>query len=126
MRTNRASVGERRQIAQAALEALGTRRSDWLRVEVQCGKSHRVAAVYDTHAGLVYASVTGPHGHGARDFVRPEQRRRCGGKEYTDLLSSDSVVDDTLPAWCGCGPRTLSRAELITAVREYRRHLHVT
>jgi hypothetical protein len=126
MRTDRAPLSDRRQIAHAALEELGCRRSDRLRLEVQCAKSHRVAAVYDTSAGLVYAAVTGPHARGSRDFVRPGHHGGGRGREYTDLLHDDGVVDDTMPAWCGCGPRTLSRAELGTAITEHRRHLHVT
>jgi hypothetical protein len=95
-------------------------------LEVLCADSHRVAAVYDTSAGLVYATTIGPHAHGSRDFVGTEQRQGCRGKEYTDLLRGDALVDDGLPAWCGCGPRTLSRAELTAAVSDHRRHLHVT
>jgi hypothetical protein len=122
MRSDRASQAQRRQIAQAALDELGASRSEWLRLEVLCAASHRVAAVYDTSAGWVYASVIGPHSHGSRDFVGARQP----GRQYADLLRADALVDDVLPAWCGCGPRSLSRAELAAAIREHRRHLHVT
>jgi hypothetical protein len=126
MKTRRASVADRRHTAYVALEELGGPRSESLRLEVLCAKSHRVAAVYDTPAGLVYTTTIGPHAHGSRDFVGTEQRHGCRGKEYTDLLRGGALVDDALPAWCGCGPRTLSRAELAAAVADYRRHLHVT
>lgn len=119
-------MADRRNIAHAALEELGGGRSDSLRLEVLCANSHRVAAVYDTPAGLVYTTTTGPHAHGSRDFVGTEQRQGCRGKEYADLLRGEALVDDALPAWCGCGPRSLSRAELAAAVSGHRRHLHVT
>lgn len=126
MKTKRASVADRRHTAYAALEELGGGRSESLRLEVLCANSHRVAAVYDTPAGLVYATTTGPHAHGSRDFVATGQRQGGRGREYTDLLRGDELVDDALPAWCGCGPRTLSRVELTTAVTGHRKHLHVT
>lgn len=126
MRTKRAFVAGRRHTAAAALRELGGGRSESLRLEVLCANSHRVAAVYDTPAGLVYSTTLGPHAHGSRDFVGTEQRHGYRGKEYTDLLHGGALVDDALPAWCGCGPRTLSRAELTAAVAGYRRHLHVT
>jgi hypothetical protein len=126
MKAKQASVADRRHTAHAALEELRGGRSESLRLEVLCANSHRVAAVYDTPAGLVYATMTGPHAHGSRDFVGTEQYHGCRGKEYTDLLRGDAQVDDALPAWCGCGPRTLSRAELAAAVADYRKHLHVT
>jgi hypothetical protein len=108
------------------LDELGGNRRNSLLLEVLCANSHRVAAIYGTAAGLVYTTTTGPHAHGSRDFVGTERHHGGRGKEYTDLLQGDPLVDDELPAWCGCGPRALSRAELVAAVREYRRHLHVT
>lgn len=126
MKTKQASVADRRHTAYAALEELGGGRSESLRLEVLCANSHRVAAVYDTPAGLVYTTTTGPHAHGSRDFVGTEQHHGFRGKEYADLLRGDELIDDGLPAWCGCGPRTLSRVELTAAVADYRKHLHVT
>ncbi|MBD3785175.1 MAG: hypothetical protein IE926_19900 [Micrococcales bacterium] len=83
---------------------------------VQCRHAHHVAAVYDTDEGLVVVSRTGPHAHGSRDFLDLGRRGSRGGAEYADLL--DAGPADGLPAWCDCGPRTLSRAELRRLVTE--------
>lgn len=112
MGTGRASVDIRRRKASDALSALGSRRSDNRKLSLQCPRSHHVAAVYDTEAGLVYSTATGQHAHGSRDFVDTAHRGGRHGAEYVDLLNGGPMVDDELPAWCECGPRTLSRAEL--------------
>ncbi|MBF4766188.1 hypothetical protein ISU10_00220 [Nocardioides agariphilus] len=76
-----------------------------------------MAAVYLTPEGLVYESRIGPHSHGSKDFVDTGRKGSRGGVEYVDLLQADRATDDALPAWCDCGPRTVSRAELLESVR---------
>lgn len=113
-----------RMVARAALAALGGRRGEHLRVEVSCACSHRVAAIYDTSAGPVYVAVTGPHAHGARDFVDTAHHGGRRGREYVDLLRTPAA-DDALPAWCECGPRTVSRAAVLAALTAGQRRLRV-
>lgn len=86
-------------------------------INVQCSRSHHVAAVFETPQGLVYRSVEGPHAHGSRDRQDVAHHGSHHGTEYVDLLVGDPH-DDALPAWCECGPRTVSRAMLIDAVRQ--------
>lgn len=114
--------------ALAALRRLGEHRSEHRLLNVQCGRSHHLAAVYQTDAGPVYRSVSGPHAHGSLDFVDTPHR---GGKrhEYVVLLepsTSDTATTatDDLPAWCDCGPVTLSRAQLLDQVRAGRHTVH--
>lgn len=94
----------------------GSHRSDHQLLSVQCPRGHHVAFVYDTTAGPVYWAITGPHAHGSRDFVDTPHHASARGTEYVDLLDGEPLADDALPAWCDCGPRTLSRAELRRSV----------
>jgi hypothetical protein len=80
---------------------------------VQCPNSHHVAAVYETEEGLVYYSIEGPHAHGSKDRIDTAHHGGSRGSEYVDLLVGDPLDDDALPAWCDCGPWTLSRANLV-------------
>lgn len=111
MRTN-TSPETRRRAAAEALDVLGSHRSDRQVLSAQCARSHHVAYVYDTDAGLVYWAVTGPHAHGSRDFVDTTHHGAGRGKEYIDLLAAGPMIDDEVPAWCDCGPHTLSRSQL--------------
>jgi hypothetical protein len=43
-----------------------------------------------------------------------------------DLLEAPrDAADDTLPAWCDCGHRTLSRADILTWVADRERRVIV-
>ncbi|MGH3518628.1 MAG: hypothetical protein ACRDQ7_14660 [Haloechinothrix sp.] len=126
MGTGRAWVDVRRRKAREALSALGSHRSDRRKLSIQCSRSHHVAFVYDTEAGLVYSTVTGPHAHGSRDFVDTAHHGGRRGAEYVDLLEAGPMVDDELPAWCECGPRTLSRSELDEHITAERRKLRLS
>jgi hypothetical protein len=84
-----------------------------------------VAAVYSTPDGLVYESRTGPHSHGSKDFIDTGRSGSRGGVEHVDLLAAGPAGDDALPAWCDCGPRTLSRAELLAHVRAGERSVRL-
>lgn len=103
----------RRQIAADALATLGMHRGDHQRLSVQCSRSHHLAAVFETGAGLVYQAIEGPHAHGSRDRVDTAHHGGPRGTEYVDLLVGDPMSDDGLPAWCDCGPHTLSRSALL-------------
>jgi len=111
----------RHRRAAAALAAYGAHRSDHQRLAVRCRRGHHVAFVYDTPSGLVYWAITGPHAHGSRDFVDTPHHAAARGSEYVDLLQAEPVDDDALPAWCDCGPHSLSRAELVAAIAGERR-----
>ena len=46
--------------------------------------------------------------------------------EYADLLRAQAHADDALPAWCDCGPHTLSRAQLLRDVAAGPATVHVS
>ncbi|WP_249044690.1 hypothetical protein [Crossiella equi] len=81
--------------------------------------------MYTTPAGPVYVSVTGPHAHGARDFVDTAHHAASAGRELVDLLEREALVDDALPASCECGPHVLSRKVLLQALAEGSRRILV-
>jgi hypothetical protein len=99
--------------AEKALAALphGGRESIVLRV--QCDRSHHVATVYRTPKGLVYAAPVRARSHG--DYDLPDQPHGDHAPHrWLDLLDVPrDASDDTLPAWCDCGHRTLSRTEVL-------------
>ncbi|GAA5107794.1 hypothetical protein [Haloechinothrix salitolerans] len=111
--------------AAAALAEYGSHRSDHQRLAVRCQHGHHLAFVYDTPSGLVYWAITGPHAHGSRDFVDTPHHAATRGKEYVDLLEAEPYADDEVPAWCDCGPRSLSRAALARAIADERRTIHL-
>lgn len=125
MSGNRPESEERRARAQRAIGRLGQHRSKAQRLSVQCRRAHHVAAVYATEAGPVYLSRVGPHSHGSKDYVDTGHAGTRGGEEYLDLLVVDDVVGDELPAWCDCGPRQLSRAELLSRIEQGQRALRL-
>jgi hypothetical protein len=111
------STENRRRLATVALASLGRSRPDHQRLSVQCPHGHHVATVFDTDLGLVVRTLTGPHGHGSKDFLDTAHHAATHGQVYVDVLDPGATADDALPAWCDCGPRSLSRAELRRAVR---------
>ncbi|ONI91546.1 hypothetical protein ALI22I_07890 [Saccharothrix sp. ALI-22-I] len=118
---------QRREVARVSLHALGAHRADHRRLDVRCSRSHHVAAVYDTSSGLVYAASAGTQAHGSRARVDTPHHGDRHGAEHVDLLTEidTRVMDDRLPAWCGCGPRTLSRADLRRAIADGERHVQL-
>jgi hypothetical protein len=117
MSGSKAESDRRRERAGRALKRLGSHRSGHQKVGIQCRRAHHLAAVYLTADGLVYEARIGPHSHGPKDFIDTGRSGSLGGIEYVDFLEADPTVDDAVPAWCDCGPRTLSRAELLAFVR---------
>jgi hypothetical protein len=110
---------KRHQFAREAWQVLPHGGRDSARLHVQCGRSHHVAVVYDTDAGLVYSAPVRPHSHGQRDL--PDTMHGTAEPEqWFDLL--DVADDDELPAWCDCGHRSLSRATVLdwVAAGEHR------
>ena len=101
---------ERSRRAGAALAALPHGGHAAIRLRVHCAVNHHVAKIYETDSGLVYESTIRRHSHGDRDL--PDKPH--GDHEPTRWLdfltvSDDPTTDDVLPAWCDCGPRSLSR-----------------
>lgn len=113
---------ERSRAAQQALAAIPHGGRDAITLRVHCAKSHTVATVYDTGAGLVYETALRARSHGSSDLPdSPHSGHET--KRWFDLLNADPVAsDDNLPAWCDCGQRTLSREQVLKwiAAREHR------
>jgi hypothetical protein len=119
MTEQRATHQVRAQQAHDAWSALPHGGRDAVVLQVQCGRSHHIAAVYDTAAGPVYAAQVHPRSHGSRDRVdEPHGNREP--ERWFDLLASEdpTTVDDALPAWCDCGHRSLSRAAVLAWLAE--------
>ncbi len=112
---------DRTRIAREALDRLGPDLAEHQRLNVQCPRSHHVAAVFDTPAGLVYRAITGPHAHGSKDFVDTAHHAASRGHPHVDLLTPGPMAEDGLPAWCDCGSWTLSRSHLLGQAREGHR-----
>lgn len=112
MGTTTGSHDVRSQLAEQTLDALPHGGRDAITLRVQCAKSHHVATVYATDAGLIYAAPVRARSHGDYDLPDAPHGGR-GPTRWLDLLEpADPMVDDVLPAWCDCGHRTLSRAEV--------------
>lgn len=120
------SPTERHLVARDALDALGDERDDRVLLRVRCGRSHHVAAVFDTSAGPVFESFVGPHAHGDRDFVDTAHHGSRKGTRFVDTLEADGFADDLVPAYCECGTHELSRAELQRAIRANQRTILLT
>ena len=110
MATGPTHTQTRQHLAERAMAALGDTAAAE-RITVQCARSHHVAAVYTTDAGPVVLTHPGPHAHGSKDFVDTGHHgsRRS---DRLDLLDAGRGADDTIPAWCDCGPVDLSRSAL--------------
>lgn len=111
---------ERQVLARHALDDLGNERDDHALLRVRCGRSHHVAAVFDTPAGPVFESLVGPHAHGDRDFVDTAHHANRHGTRYVDLLEGGRFADDLVPAYCECGMHELSRAEMQRAIKAHQ------
>lgn len=125
MRPDLTESTRRQERAARALATLGMHRSDHQVLSVQCSCAHHVATVYETDAGLVHRCLTGPRSHGSKDFLDTGKHGHRAGSEYADLLDAGTHADDDLPAWCDCGPHTLSRSHLLALVRSGERTLRL-
>lgn len=110
MATGPTRTQTRQRLAEQAMAALDDSAAVE-RVTVQCARSHHVAAIYETDAGHVVLTHPGPHAHGSKDFV---DTGRHGSRlpDRLDLLEAGPGADDSIPAWCDCGPVALSRSAL--------------
>lgn len=82
-------------------------------LQVHCSSGHHLAKVADTPVGKVVVTTVRSRSHGDRD--RPDSPHTPDRAHYAvDLL--DGVDDDVIPAWCDCGHRVLSRADLTSWV----------
>lgn len=113
--------------ARQAFEALGPSPSETTALQVQCDRSHHLAAVHPTEAGLVFHSVLHSKAHGRRDYFDVGHHASQLGLDWFDLLDpgNDPAIGDELVAGCECGPHTLSRALLLQYIAEGRTHLVV-
>ncbi len=104
---------ERSRRAEQALTEIPHGGRDAITLRVHCAKSHNVATVYDTSVGLVYAAPVRARSHGSFDLPdSPHSGHET--KRWLDLLRvNPTVADDAMPAWCDCGQRTLSRADVL-------------
>jgi hypothetical protein len=114
MTTGHTQHADRSRVAEAAWSRLEHGGHDTVRLRVHCDRGHHVAAVYDTDVGFVYLAPVRARSHGSSDLPdrpRGDQKPHL----WCDLLAEGEgeTVDDALPAWCGCGHRTLSRAAVI-------------
>lgn len=122
------SHAEREHAARAAFEHLGPNPSDFVRLQVSCGRSHHVAAMYDTDIGTIYRSTTHARSHGKRDRfdgIHGHAHQAHHGTDWYDILNPGDGphVDDAMPAGCECGPYTLSRDLLIRHIADGERHI---
>jgi hypothetical protein len=124
MRTTRPAA-QRQRAAAEALGELGSSLREHELLSIQCGHGHHLGAVYETAAGLVVRTLTGPHAHGSKDRLDAPHHAASHGAVLADLLVTPTGADDEVPAWCDCGPRLLSRAALTAEVRRGRRTVHL-
>ena len=120
------SPTEREVVARHALDDLGNGRDDHALLRVRCGRSHHVAAVFDTSAGPVFESLLGPHAHGDRDFIDTAHHGSVHGTRYVDILEAGHFTDDLVPARCECGIYELSRTEMQRAIKAHQRTILLT
>jgi hypothetical protein len=120
------SPTERQVVARDALDALGNERDDHALLRVRCGRSHHVAAVFDTAEGPVFESIVGPHAHGDRDFIDTAHHGNKRGTRYVDILEAGRFDEDLVPAYCECGTHELSRAELQRAIKAHQHTILLT
>lgn len=125
----------RERSALEAYRALGPSPSDHSVLAVHCAAGHHVGGIYRTPRGLLYVGVPWAHGHGDRD--RHDAAHHGGHRDtpWVDWLDADIdldqdlqgvqgvAVEDTIPAGCECGRRTLSRARLAQAVQDGTRRM---
>jgi hypothetical protein len=116
MGTGSTRTQSRQRLAEQAMAALGDSAAAE-RLSVQCPRSHHVAAVYATDAGPVVLTHPGPHAHGSKDFV-DTGRHGSRRPDRVDLLDAGTGTDDSIPAWCDCGPVDISRTALQARLEE--------
>ena len=107
-------------MARHVLDDLGNERDDHALVRVRCGRSHHVAAVFDTAVGPVFESLVGPTCTWRPRFCRYGASRDLHGTRYIDLLDAGRFADDLVPARCECGTHELSRAEMQRAIKAHQ------
>lgn len=110
----------REKKARRAYEALGPSPSQSAVLQVSCDRSHHLAAIFQTEAGLVFHSVLHSKAHGRRDYFDSGHHASQLGVDWFDLLDpgEDPAIADELAAGCECGPYTLSRALLIQHIAD--------
>lgn len=105
--TSERALRERR--AREAWTSLPHGGRDAVILQVQCSSGHHVAKVADTPEGRVVVTTLRSRSHGDRD--RPDSPH-TPDRAHSAIDFLDGVDDDVVPAWCDCGHRVLSRADL--------------
>jgi hypothetical protein len=114
------SRDQREPIARRAYTDLGPSPSQHALLQVACGRSHHLAAVYRTDRGMVYHTILHSKSHGDRDLYDSGHHGTRLGTDWYDLLDAGDgpSVDDGLPAGCECGPYSLSRSGLLESIAQ--------
>lgn len=103
----------RHRAARESWNALPHGGRDAILLRVQCGRSHHLARVCHSADGLVVVSPVRARSHGSRDRVDQPHGDHPVDQWVDYLVIDEPAVDDAIPAWCDCGPRTLSRVDLL-------------
>ena len=128
MATTPLAHADREQLARRGLALIEDRPSDFTLLSVQCTHGHHLATVFRTPDGSVYRSTPLGHSHSHGDRDRYDSAHHAAeGQPWVDLLEvpPSAAVDDGLPAWCECGVRTLSRAQLIQWIADGERRVNL-
>ncbi len=113
----------RQRHAAEILAALGHSLRDARALSVHCANGHHVAAVYRTPEGPVVQTTPGRRAHGDRDRADTPHHGGRQPRHWQDFLVADQFADDALPAWCECGPWTLSRSQIGTWLADQERRV---
>mgnify|MGYP001548490492 CR=1 FL=1 len=111
-----------RQRRAAESLARAERPADDRLLAVQCANGHHVAGVFTTAEGAVVQAAAGRHSHGHRDRVDTPHGSQSSAP-WTDFLDAGGLADDTLPAWCECGPWSLSRNAMTSWIKAGERRV---
>lgn len=113
----------RDRAAQQAWAALPHGGREHVTLRITCANGHHVATIYDTVAGRVFVAPVRAHAHGDRDLPDAPHGDRRPQQWFDLLVDADPLPDDPLPAWCDCGPRTLSRHAVLAWLRAGEHHV---
>lgn len=114
---------DRQRHAAEVLAAVDSPLHDARILAVQCANGHHVAGVYRTSEGPVLQVALSRHSHGRRDRIDTAHKGTQSARRWTDFMATGTLADDEVPAWCDCGPWTLSRSEMDTWISDGERRV---